>query len=474
MKRRARGTGTIEKRLAADGSIKYFARCPNAARTPLGFFGSWKSASDALDVYLQENAAGLLVDTKRLGDYGLAIIDRRELEGYRSTADERRLWRRSVLPWGCSSWPLAHVQRRHVKEWLRELRGKDGQRLGEQTQRNALNLLRLVFAAAVDDDLLEHNPARDVRVKGHGRTDDTSTELTLDELAALFWSADDEGKHLVAFAAGTGMRSGELRSATVECFELECERPAVWVRYGSPGLPCKAGRVRRLPLFGFALEAARSWARSYQPKESSRHEPRPWKYFFGTKTGAARQRGKIVEREKWKAWLAAAGIKRRVRWHDLRHTCATLLLHGELGDAWSKEAVQDLLRHASITTTERYAKNRGELAEKAARGPSPSSVAAVFVEPISSQPPTPHAVSVRNLSRLGELDPGPTVYEPHAIQSEDAMLGAIVGLCVALLQRADRHGDVARQVVDAAEGLLDAIEASEASAVPRKAHTGRP
>jgi integrase len=50
-----------------------------------------------------------------------------------------------------------------------------------------------------------------------------------------------------------------------------------------------------------------------------------------------------------------AGITRRVRFHDLRHTCASSLVAGWWGRAWRLEEVKAILGHGSVTMTERYA-----------------------------------------------------------------------------------------------------------------------
>jgi integrase len=53
--------------------------------------------------------------------------------------------------------------------------------------------------------------------------------------------------------------------------------------------------------------------------------------------------------------LAASGITRRVRWHDLRHTCASSLVAGWWGGRpWRLEEVREMLGHTSIKVTERY------------------------------------------------------------------------------------------------------------------------
>ncbi len=49
----------------------------------------------------------------------------------------------------------------------------------------------------------------------------------------------------------------------------------------------------------------------------------------------------------FKRLLARAGIERPVRFHDLRHTCATLLIKKNI----NPKIVQELLGHSTITTT---------------------------------------------------------------------------------------------------------------------------
>src|SRR5207244_11009547 len=46
---------------------------------------------------------------------------------------------------------------------------------------------------------------------------------------------------------------------------------------------------------------------------------------------------------------------RSIRWHDLRHTCASMLVSGAWGPAWRLEDVKEILGHSTITITQRYA-----------------------------------------------------------------------------------------------------------------------
>ncbi len=64
---------------------------------------------------------------------------------------------------------------------------------------------------------------------------------------------------------------------------------------------------------------------------------------------------------RWPGYRALAGITRPVHFHDLRHTTATHLLAGTwTSQPWPITAVRDMLRHSSVTVTERYAHARAE------------------------------------------------------------------------------------------------------------------
>ncbi len=67
-----------------------------------------------------------------------------------------------------------------------------------------------------------------------------------------------------------------------------------------------------------------------------------------------------------KGWKTVAGITRRVRFHDLRHTCASHLLMGTWGRSWSLDEVRAFIGHSSTATTARYAHLSADHLHKAA------------------------------------------------------------------------------------------------------------
>lgn len=358
-RRRRKGTGTIERtvdgrfraRFAFDGQ-----RREDVDGSP---FATYDEASDALDGILAALAAQPVTGMS-VAKLGERTLDHREREGYRSVDSERTRWEFYFGTWDLATMPARAITRGDVRERMAELAARG---LAAQTRRNVLNLLRAVFAFGVDGGQLETNPCDGVRVKDRGTTRERSTVLTRAEVDALLEAATDPA---VAIAVGTGMRSGELRSLRWEDVVLTGARPHIVVRYGKPEEPTKNGKIRTVPLFGVALAAARTMKKSATGG-----------IVFPSASGWYRQRGRVVEPAAWAEWKAAAGIVRRVRFHDLRHTAATLLLTGGWGGpTWSYEEVKDMLGHSSVKVTERYARStslatRAALAMKRPRSHKP-------------------------------------------------------------------------------------------------------
>jgi integrase len=235
--------------------------------------------------------------------------------------------------------PFSDIKRRHAKLWLD---GMIRRGLAPQTIKNAMSLGRIICADVLEAELIEVNPFAGLRVPKtyKPRAGDGWTILDPDEQIALLDAVDDDEYHLVAFALHTGLRGSELWNLKFEDIDLDAEE--VLVRAGKRGIT-KSGKVRRVPLLGLGRQAAH-WA--FANRRCEYVWPSP-------KTGEKRFDGSHPHR--WHEWVKAAGIKRRVRFYDLRHTCATSLLAGWWGPKWALDDVQQMLGHGSAKMTERYA-----------------------------------------------------------------------------------------------------------------------
>jgi integrase/recombinase XerD len=118
----------------------------------------------------------------------------------------------------------------------------------------------------------------------------------------------------------------------------------------------KGDRERLVPVGEVALEAIRAWLRGTRANRVAAHHVEPIRggpLFIGP-TGR-----RLARQQAWtmvKRAAAGAGLTGRVSPHTLRHSFATHLLEGGA----DLRIVQELLGHASISTTQLYTHVTGE------------------------------------------------------------------------------------------------------------------
>jgi integrase len=84
---------------------------------------------------------------------------------------------------------------------------------------------------------------------------------------------------------------------------------------------------------------------------------------FSSRVGTSLSTHKLTNRS-WKPLLRKAGLPQSTRFHDLRHTCATLLLTKSV----HPNIVQEMLGHSSITITlDLYSNVLPDMQEKAVK-----------------------------------------------------------------------------------------------------------
>jgi integrase/recombinase XerD len=147
---------------------------------------------------------------------------------------------------------------------------------------------------------------------------------------------------------GTGARIGELSGLSLSDLDLDA---------GLARLFGKGSKERIVPLGRHALRALVDWL---GPQGRPTLEPERWRSRDDADAVFLNQRGGRLQRQG--AWLAvrkagdAAGLGSRLTPHVLRHSCATHMLdHGA-----DIRTVQELLGHASISTTQVYTLVSGE------------------------------------------------------------------------------------------------------------------
>jgi integrase/recombinase XerC len=270
-----------------------------------------------LDAYLQR-----LASVRRASK---ATVDgrRRDLQAF------ARYGRESALP------ALAQLDTHHVRGYVAWLRR---QKRGPATVKRHLSSLRGFFRHLVDHGELRANPALEVRAPKSPQP--LPKTLTKEDAARLVEAPAGEpgiatrDRAILELFYSSGLRLAELHGLDLDAFESDLTEVRV---------TGKGSRQRIVPVGRKAREALRAWLR-----ERPGHADAGERALFVSRLGRRLSRNSIGARLAY--WARRAGLGVRVHPHRLRHSFATHLLE-ESGDL---RAVQELLGHASISTTQVY------------------------------------------------------------------------------------------------------------------------
>ena len=167
--------------------------------------------------------------------------------------------------------------------------------------------------------------------------------LTPDEAVRLVALDDDDrwtvrDRALLELAYSSGLRLSELASLDVEGVDL---------REGFVRVLGKGSKERVVPVGAAAREAIETWLVQRASIVDDRVDPHEGALFVGA--GGRRISGRTIER-RLAAWAVKRGLDRHVHPHMLRHSFASHVLQSS-GDL---RAVQEMLGHASIASTQVY------------------------------------------------------------------------------------------------------------------------
>ena len=220
-------------------------------------------------------------------------------------------------------------------------------------------VLRKALDQAVSDGLVPRNAADGVKTPRVGPPGEDIKPLDPGECAAFLEAARGERlEALYVLALHCGLREGELLALRWEDVDLEAdEKPALLVRRTltrgedgrgwTVGASTKSGKGRRVRLSRRAAAALKEH-RKRQLEERMRLSGL-WQdlgLVFPAATGSLFNPSNLRNRS-FVRIKARSGVREDLRFHDLRHTCATLLL----GEGVNAKVVSEMLGHASITIT---------------------------------------------------------------------------------------------------------------------------
>ncbi len=160
--------------------------------------------------------------------------------------------------------------------------------------------------------------------------------LTEEQVNALLQAATGEGlEALYVLAVTTGLRKGELLGLKWQDIDLDTATL----------------RVRRTVFNGVVsapktARGNRSVRMTRKAVHTLKDHPMTSEWVFSSRVGTPISCQNLTNRS-WKPLLKKAGLPQSTRFHDLRHTCATLLLTKGV----HPKIVQEMLGHSSITIT---------------------------------------------------------------------------------------------------------------------------
>jgi integrase/recombinase XerD len=220
--------------------------------------------------------------------------------------------------------------------------GPDQPPLRASSAARAVVAARGVHRFALREGLSSHDPAASVRPPVPPRR--LPRALPLDDVLALVEAAGFDGtpkavrdQALLEFLYGTGARIGEAVGLDVDDIDLE---------RGTVMLHGKGGKDRIVPVGGFARAAIDAYLVRGRPVFAAAGKGSP--ALFVNSRG-----GRLSRQSAWailQATADRAGLRTTIGPHTLRHSFATHLLDGGA----DVRVVQELLGHASVTTTQVY------------------------------------------------------------------------------------------------------------------------
>lgn len=208
---------------------------------------------------------------------------------------------------------------------------------GRSIQRH-LSSLRSFYRYLIREERVLTNPAQVVQAPKAGKR--LPSILDVDQVSGLLDHVDQESfigcrdKAMMELFYSSGLRLAEL--ARLDCRDIDLADKLVYVTG-------KGNKARVLPIGGQALKAIQLWLET-RDKEGLFEAVA----LFITKQG--RRLGVRSIQQRLKYWGKKQGISDHVHPHRLRHAFASHMLEAT-GDL---RAVQELLGHADISTTQVY------------------------------------------------------------------------------------------------------------------------
>lgn len=366
MSKRGNGEGTISRRKNGGWMAQYYVHTADGRKRKTLYGKTRAEVAKKLAKALSQRADGIVFD-----DQGLTVGEYLD----RWLGDVRDTVRKSTHE------RYEYAIRPHIKPALGRIKLKDltpaharwfyRERLDSGLAPATVHKLHVVLhkalKAAVADGLIPRNAAAGLKLPRITREE--IDPLTEEQAKLLIETVrGDRLEALYVLALNTGMRQGELLALKWD--DVDLERGVLRVRRTLThankayvlGEPKTSKSRRTIRLTASAVTALRAHlSRQLEEMERLSSLYQPGGLIFATETGSIINPSNLRNRS-FKPLLKKAGLP-PIRFHDLRHTCATLLLSKDV----NAKVVSEMLGHSSISVTlDIYSHLLPDMQEKAA------------------------------------------------------------------------------------------------------------
>ncbi len=351
-KKKANGEGSVSRYKDGRWCARHTFHGPDGRPVRRAFYGRTKAEALAKrEKAISDYHAGLLVlgtDNPGVGEYlerwlatsAKASVNKKTFENYEWLA------KRHLIP------ALGATKLRSLSPL--QVQGLYQKKLDGGLSRRTVQLMHAVLRKALKQavrlGLVARNVAEAVDAPNPERRE--MSPLTLEQVKAFLEAVrSDRFEALYVLAATTGMRRGEITGLRWQDVDLErgvarVSQQIVRTRGGLTVTRPKGGRGRGVKLANVAVEALKGHRERQEAERLMMGNLwRETGLVFTTTVGTPLDADNLVKRS-FKPLLGRAGLP-EIRFHDLRHTCATLYL----AEGVNPKIVQEILGHANISVT---------------------------------------------------------------------------------------------------------------------------
>jgi integrase len=350
-KKRGNGEGSITKRKDGRWMARYTVHTAKGPKRRTVYGKTRKEAADKLARVLSDRVEGIVYDDENMtvGEY-LDVWLKSSVRGSvrQSTYDRDASLVNNHLRPALGGIKLKKLSAAHVQGFYRD-------RLDYGLSPSTVHKMHAILHKALTQASKWHMVPRNVTetVRPPRPAPKEMRPLTSEEARRLLQAARGNGlEALYVLAVTTGMRQGELLALSWQ--DVDMKNGTVSVRrtltrsggrytLGEPKTKKSRRSIRLTPRAVEALESHLDRQLREMGILRDRYEDRG--LLFTTSTGGLINPSNLRQRS-FARLLTEAGLP-HIRFHDLRHTCATLLLT----QGTHPKYVQDLLGHATIAIT---------------------------------------------------------------------------------------------------------------------------